>query len=178
MITISPNLRLQTIVQEDQHQLFLLMQRIYPSAYAHYWKDDCSWYLNKIYSKEALYSDLSKPDEHYYFVRFNENIIGIFKLAYNQTYHFEPRLAAFKVQRLYLDPLIQGKGIGKQLMRYAEEKARLTSHDLIWLDAMDTHTQAQQFYTSLGYSKKEKQYLNFDLLRDEHRSMWYMQKML
>ena len=96
----------------------------------------------------------------------------------NCCYKPLPSFKAYKVHRIYLDTTVQGKGIGKQLMAFAEAEARRGNYDILWLDAMDTHTQAQSFYKKLGFEKTERQLLDFPLLHDQHRPMWFMHKEL
>lgn len=169
---------MKAITIDDQPTLLGLMKKIYPPAYAHFWKDDCSWYLNNTYSKANLTLELKDKNSAYYFVYYNEMIAGIFRLISNCSYPPLSDEQAFKVHRIYLDPTIQGKGIGKQLMNYAQQIAVTTHHTIIWLDAMDTHTQAQSFYKNLGYLRAALQRLDFPFLHDKHRPMWFMHKML
>lgn len=184
--TISRDLHLTPLTAKDQSELFALMKRIYPSAYGHYWKDDCSWYLESQYGIENFEGELNTSGSEYYFVRstkqardeFRESVIGIFKIIKNCPYPPLEENNALKVHRVYLDPATQGQGIGKKLMLYAENYARESGHNLVWLDAMDTHKQAQAFYKSLGYTRSELQKLDFPLLHDEHRPMWYMHKVV
>ena len=185
MITISDQLTLQPITLEDQPDLFELMQRIYPPAYAHFWEDQGDWYLNAQYGSENLKKELQEKGSYYYFVRFRESIlstkdkiIGILKIIENCTYPEQPETSGFKVHRIYLDTTIQGKGVGKQLMMYSEKRAQETKHTLIWLDAMDQHPQAMSFYKKLGFIKGSVQSLDFDLLHDIYRPIWYLYKHL
>ena len=185
MITISDQLTLQPITLEDQSDLFELMQRIYPPAYAHFWEDQGSWYLNAQYGSENFKKELQEKGSYYYYIRFRESIttkeyttIGILKIIENYTYPEQPEASGFKVHRIYLDTTIQGKGIGKQLMMYSEKRAQETKHNLIWLDAMDQHPQAMSFYKKLGFTKGSLQSLDFDLLHDIYRPIWYLYKHL
>ena len=178
MIHVNSHITLTPIKIADQEILYNLMKRVYPSAYAHFWKDDCSWYLNQIYSKKNLAIELLEENTTYYFVQYYDEKVGILKLVKDCKY---PPLASekgFKIHRIYLNPSVQGKGVGNALMSYAQEVAIAQNHTLIWLDAMDTHAQAQHFYKKLGYQKTEIQRLDFPLLHDEHRPMWFMHKML
>jgi len=178
LILVDPHITLIPIKIIDQKVLMNLMKKIYPPAYSHFWKDDCSWYLHQIYGKENLHQELSNANSMYYFVCYNDTTVGILKLIKDCEY---PPLASqkgFKVHRIYLDPSVQGKGLGEALMNYAHKVATAQGHTLIWVDAMDTQTQAQHFYKKLGYQKTAIQRLDFQLLHDEHRPMWYMHKML
>lgn len=184
MICVTDNISLQPLELKDQGDLHALMQRIYPPAYAHYWEDQGAWYVNTVYGYENLKKELEDPGSKYYYVLHpQENlkvdqVVGIFKIIDDYSYPPLPSYKAFKVHRIYLDPTTQGKGIGKTLMKYATNLAQESKHELIWLDAMDTHTQAQAFYASLGYEKTEVQHLDFELLHPEHRPMWYMHRFL
>lgn len=178
MIEVSSDITLQSLEERHHGELFKLMQSIYPSAYGHFWKDNATWYLDHIYSKTAFIKDLNEEDCEYYFVRFRESVIGILKLALQHKYPPLADTSSLKIQRLYLNPNIQGRGIGKQLVHYATRCALSLNHPIICLDAMDTHTQAQQFYKGLGFQKGNQLILDFKLLHDRHRGMWYMYKKL
>lgn len=185
MITISDYIQLQPITLDDQADLYALMQRIYPPAYSHFWEDQGNWYINTLYALENLQKELQEEGSYYYFVRFRESIhenkydtIGIFKIIENYTYPEQPTIHSFKVHRIYLDTAIQGKGIGKELMLYAQHRAQTTGHTLIWLDAMDQHPQAMNFYHKLGYMKGGLQQLDLELLHSIYRPMWYLYKHL
>lgn len=189
MIQISDALVLEPISLEDQPALFELMQRIYPPAYSHFWKDQGHWYLDAQYNTENLKKELQEKGSHYYFVRSclspdrNEDsqdykTIGIFKVIENCVYPEQPDRLGFKTHRIYLDAEVHGKGIGKQLMRYAEKRAKDTKHTLLWLDAMDQHPQAMSFYKKLGYTKGSVQELDFELLFDKYRPIWHLYKQL
>lgn len=192
MIPISDHLVLQPITLEDQPALYELMKRIYPPAYEHFWQDQGNWYLNTLYTPENLKKELQEKESYYYFVRsclsarqVRESIhskeystIGIFKIIENCLYPEQPDVLSFKVHRIYLDTSTQGKGIGRQLMQYAQTRAQETGHQLIWLDAMDQHPQAMNFYNSLGYTKGGLQHLDFELLHDIYKPMWYLYKHL
>lgn len=184
MIKVTDNISLRAIQLEDQLDLHALMQGIYPPAYAHYWEDQGKWYVDTIYGFENLKEELAHKESQYYFVMYHTDVIpegqriGIFKIIQNCVYPPKPGFKAFKVHRIYLDSATHGRGIGKLLMQYAEQLARDSKHELLWLDAMDTHTQAQAFYTSLGFEKTEVQILDFELLHPEHRPMWFMHTFL
>ena len=184
MIKVTDHISLRPIQLEDHAELHGLMQRVYPPAYAHYWEDQGAWYVNTIYSLENLTKELAEAGSLYYFIVFQEEksttgeVVGIFKIIHDYSYPPMPAFKAFKVHRVYLDAATQGKGIGKKLMQYATQIANNENHELLWLDAMETHTQAQAFYASLGFEKTEMQLLDFELLYPEHRPMWYLHKFL
>ena len=55
------------------------------------------------------------------------------------------------VHRLMVNPKQQGKGIGRDLMRFAEDWARANGYSAIRLDAFSANPRALRLYRGLGY---------------------------
>ena len=178
MIEISQNLQLKIITKEDCKDLFTLMKEIYPLAYSHFWNDDGDWYLNSQYSKENILKEISQENAEYYFILFKDEIIGNFRIIWDDKLSNLSEEKQLKLHRIYLHPKIQGKGIGKQLMIWLEEKAKQKDYKIIWLDAMDAQPQAFQFYKKLGYNYHSHVFLPFNLMHDEVRKMSQLYKII
>ncbi|GGG93283.1 spermidine/spermine N(1)-acetyltransferase [Polaribacter pacificus] len=171
MIQITPKLSLQTINDTDCDLLFSLMKEVYPKAYAHFWKDDGSWYLSSQYSKTNILKELSQEKSDYYFVLFNNEIIGNFRVVWDEKLAGIPTEKQLKLHRIYLDSKVQGEGIGKTLLSWLESNAKEKNYQTIWLDAMNEQAQAFEFYKKLGYQYHSHCFLDFTLLKDEVRKM-------
>ena len=178
MIEISQNLQLKIITKEDCKNLFTLMKEIYPLAYSHFWNDDGNWYVNSQYSKENILKELSQENAAYYFILFKDEIIGNFRIIWDDKLSNLSEEKQLKLHRIYLHPKIQGKGIGKQLMIWLEQKAKQKDYKIIWLDAMDAQPQAFQFYKKLGYNYHSHVFLPFNLMHDEVRKMSQLYKII
>lgn len=178
MIKISQNLQLKIITKEDCKNLFTLMKEIYPLAYSHFWNDDGNWYVNSQYSKENILKELSQENAEYYFILFKDEIIGNFRIIWDDKLSNLSEEKQLKLHRIYLHPKIQGKGIGKQLMIWLEEKAKQKDYKIIWLDAMDAQPQAFQFYKKLDYNYHSHVFLPFNLMHDEVRKMSQLYKII
>tara|TARA_R110002124_G_scaffold59431_1_gene164206 strand:+ start:1112 stop:1654 length:543 start_codon:yes stop_codon:yes gene_type:complete len=178
MIEISQNLQLKIITKEDCKDLFTLMKEIYPLAYSHFWNDDGDWYLNSQYSKENILKEISQENAEYYFILFKDEIIGNFRIIWDDKLSNLSEEKQLKLHRIYLHPKIQGKGIGKQLMIWLEQKAKQKDYKIIWLDAMDAQPQAFQFYKKLGYNYHSHVFLPFNLMYDKVRKMSQLYKII
>jgi GNAT superfamily N-acetyltransferase len=55
------------------------------------------------------------------------------------------------VHRLMIAPTHQGKGLARELMRFAEERARSLGCGVVRLDAFSKNPRALRLYRSLGY---------------------------
>ena len=175
-ITFSNGIQLQTIGMRDQEELYALMMRIYPPAYQDYWKDNGQWYVNDLYTVDNVKKELAEKNSLYYFVVFEENIIGIFRIVYHLDPYNQKDKDYVKLHRLYLDQTIQNRGIGKQLMIWLINKVTSEGYSKLWLDAMEMQPQALHFYKKQGFVITDKVSLNFPLLIDEYRGMFKMIK--
>lgn len=184
MIALSDHIQLQALTLSDHAEVYQLMQKVYTPAYGHYWEDHGKWYLEEQYGFDQFKSELEENNSKYYLINYCQSQqssglpIGIFKYNSHTKYLPLPDYRSFKVHRLYLKANFQGNGIGKLVMTYAQKVAIKEKHQLIWLEAMDTHLQAQSFYRELGFVKTQSRLLAFKLMRDEHRQIWYLHKKL
>ncbi len=154
------------------------MKEIYPLAYSHFWNDDGNWYVNSQYSKENILKELSQENAEYYFILFKDEIIGNFRIIWDDKLSNLSEEKQLKLHRIYLHPKTQGQGIGKQLMIWLEEKAKQKDYKIIWLDAMDEKQQAFQFYKKLNYNYHSHVFLPFNLMHDEVRKMSQLYKII
>ena len=171
MIKVNQNISLQAITIKDCETLYSLMKEIYPPAYAHFWKDDGSWYVNSQYSESNILKELSEEKTEYYFIFYQDEIIGNFRIVWDAKLDGLPHEKQVKLHRIYLHPKIQGNGIGKELLAWLEEKAKKNNYSTIWLDAMNEQPQAFEFYKKRGYKYLSHCFLDFELLHDRVRKM-------
>ena len=176
MIQITQNLALKAITKSDSKNLYKLMKEIYPSAYQHFWKDNGNWYVNSLYSNQNIEKELLEANANYYFIVFKGEIVGNFRVLWNQKLSGFENKKSVKLQRIYLHPKTQGNGIGKTLLLWLENKAKEKGYEITWLDAMDEQPQAFQFYKKLGYLYHSHEFLDFDLLHDNVRKMSQLYK--
>jgi len=82
----------------------------------------------------------------------NNTILGVCRLQLNSSTETQVRFMAVKEDT-------QGLGIGKQLIAYAEQKAKQLGATNQILQAREI---AVEFYTKCGYKVKEKSFLLWD----------------
>ncbi len=176
MIKIANNIQLQEISISDYEILYKLMQEIYPLAYSHFWEDKGDWYVNSQYAKEQVVKELSQHNADYYFILYNDEIIGNFRIIWDEKLEGLSIEKQVKLHRIYLHQKIQGKGVGNQLMNWLEKEVVTKGYQLIWLDAMDKQPQAFQFYKNLGYQYHSHTFLPFQLMYKKFTKMSQLYK--
>lgn len=174
MISLRPDLSLQPITTLDQERLLELMMKIYRPVYQHLWFDDGSSYLASQFNLQQLQSDLSSPTVFYYFVHLKEELIGILRFLKDCPTSAINESNTTKLHRIYLDPSIHGKGIGKALMRWMFDFLKEQNQESIWLECMDTQLAAYHFYQQLGFKTIEPFTLDSPTMRSEMRGMLRM----
>lgn len=156
-----------------------LMNHIYPPAYRHLWeKEDCSWYLNKVYNLNSFKLELEEIGSESYFIFYNSEIIGHLRLVFNTLFEDNPSYSSCYLQRLYLSEETQGIGIGTHILNWIENRAKSKGNKLICLESMDTQTQAISFYQKQGFTKSNHKRLDFKLMHKECRGMYIFFKIL
>lgn len=171
MITISENIQLTSVLSTDAKFLFKLMKEIYPVAYSHFWTDKGYWYVNTQYSEENILKEISEENSDNYLVLFKDEIIGNFRIIWDEKLKGLTQEKQVKLHRIYLQQKTQGNGIGKKVLSWLEDKAKQKGYEVVWLDAMNEQPQAFQFYKKLGYKYHSHIILPFDLLYDAVRKM-------
>jgi GNAT superfamily N-acetyltransferase len=73
--------------------------------------------------------------------------------AIDVTY-FSPVQSQLYVVSMNVDPALQRKGIGSQLIEYAKKTAKAGGYEAIRLDAFESSPWAVAFYASCGFSER------------------------
>lgn len=178
MLQITEHIGLKPIKESDAKVLFTLMDEVYKAAYKHFWKDEGEWYIQCQYGAENIVKELREEQTVYYFIVVNDEIVGNFRVLWNQDLVGFPHKKSVKLHRLYLHPKSQGKGVGKILMKWLESIAQERGYEIIWLDAMNAQPSAFQFYKNLGYQYHSHCLLDFKELYDAFRKMSQLYKEL
>ncbi|MFT6959191.1 MAG: GNAT superfamily N-acetyltransferase [Polaribacter sp.] len=178
MIKITEDLQLRTVFSSDTEALSKLMTDIYYATYHQFWTDNGDWYVKTQYSKESLLKELLEEKSENYFILFKDEIIGNFRVVWDEKLASLSEEKQVKLHRIYLHQKIQGSGIGKKLLSWLDEKAIKKGYEIIWLDAMNGQPQAFQFYKRLGYKYHSHVFLTFSFLHESVREMSQLYKIL
>ncbi len=106
---------------------------------------DLKSYFNIHYTEEALFSMFDDPFTQGFIAETDEQIAGYARLFLNRD---ENRLY---VPSLYFLPDFQGQGMGRQLLKAAEEYATERGIDELWIGVMVKNNPALVFYRKMGF---------------------------
>ena len=89
--------------------------------------------------------------------KLSEDVNHHYIYVYESLYSY----AGLNILGLAVLPEFQGKGIGKELMRYLEVNAKNDSVSFVRLNSADYRVEAHKFYESIGYvcDKTQKRFI-------------------
>jgi GNAT superfamily N-acetyltransferase len=174
VIHLSSQIHLLVIRPEDHTKHFALMARIYPPAFAYLWPDAGGWYVDRTHNQAALQADLSEPDAPYYHVYYQDELIGIFRLQLHTENPDFPDAPALKLDRVYLNDAVRGKGVGSVLIDYAKAETVRLNKRLLWLERMSTNDATISFYRKHGFVDGGEFRLPFEQMYPRFRGMFRM----
>ncbi len=143
-----------------------LMHRIYPAAYAHFWEDAGAWYLENKYSYEQLKREWNAERTEVAGVMDGASLEGYYKISWEDQ-------RSVGLERLYLSPSIQGRGIGRSALDYTVRRAQALGCSLIWVEAM-VASPAYEFYRRYGFRARSSSELTFPGMRPGMRTLTTM----
>ncbi len=171
VIAVSPEIELRPIRLEDHPRHYALMQKTYPPAFAYLWPDGGAWYIDHVHAHEPFKNDLAQENSPYHHVYFREELVGIYRLKLDAEMPDFPGQPALKLDRLYLDDAVRGKGIGSALVEYAKGETSRLGKSILWLERMDTNEATIAFYRKCGFNDGSTFRLSFEQMYSKYRGM-------
>jgi diamine N-acetyltransferase len=136
------------IIDASSSQIGIIQQlayKIWPDAYSEILsKEQLNYMLDKFYSEEALNSQFEKGHV-FLIVEDKGDYLGFasYELNYNNS-------SKTKLHKLYVLPLTQGTGVGKNLLLEVVKRAKTAQNTHLFLN-VNKHNRAQNFYKKLQF---------------------------
>lgn len=86
----------------------------------------------------------------------NNQVLGMLSIGKTSD---EDKPNVLEIWRIYIDSSAQGKGIGKQLLAYGEQKAQEEGYNEVVIWVFKENHRALKFYQKNGYVKDKEEYL-------------------
>lgn len=123
------------------------------------------------FSPEETASQLAKlsQDPHHFLLGFeepsNHDLLGYVHAEVYESLYSKP---GFNILALAVLPQMQGKGIGKTLLKGLEQEAEKRGYNFIRLNSADHRTGAHAFYERVGYTCDKMQKRFIKLIKGEN----------
>ena len=173
---LSDAISLVRMREEDQPDIFTLMQTIYPPVYEHLWEDGGLAYVESVYGEANFQRELLLENTYSWRVQVDGELCGVLRIILDRKSPDFPDRPTMKLQRIYLHPDTHGKGLGKKIMDWVVDQSKEEGKDLLWLECMDSQPQAIRFYEKMGFQRGGAFEFPFDKMKKEFRGMIRMWK--
>lgn len=129
--------------------------------------EDLENYYQATYNNTRLTAELAATTTRYYLVYQDEQLAGYTKLNIDESQSEAKGPAYLEVERIYVLPAFKRLGIGRDLIEFAQNRARELGKTRIWLGVWDQNEAAQRFYNRMAFRKTGEHV--FKLGTDEQR---------
>ena len=119
--------------------------KTWPDAYGDILSQEkIDYMLGMMYSTEALGNQM---DNGHIFLIINEKAKDLGFISFENNYSNSSKT---KIQKIYILPEAQGKGIGRLLINEAEKQSKTVGNTMLFLN-VNRHNKAQFMYQKLGF---------------------------
>ncbi|MEH7119455.1 GNAT family N-acetyltransferase [Neobacillus vireti] len=108
-------------------------------------------YLDRAFNLKQLEKELSNRSSEFFFVYFNNEVVGYLKVNTNDAQSEEMGNESLEIERIYIKNKFQKHGLGKLLLNKAIEIALEHNKKEIWLGVWEKNANAISFYKKLGF---------------------------
>lgn len=165
--------------ESDLDLLHTIAREAYSQNFHDHWTGDgLAGYLEKVFGRELLKSELADPRMRYYVAFIDERPVAFLKLNLYSNLPGEPPEKGLELDKLYILPDCKGSGIGGAMVDLVFQVAREEDKTTCWLAVLDANTPAIAFYEKQGFRFHSTTRVTYPLFKEELRGMWRMVKKL
>ena len=140
------------ISNDDVYKLQEIALQTFRDSYEHLnTPENFLWYIDRAFTIKKLLEEIGNENSFFYFVQHEGNRIGYLKLNIGTAQTEEHPQEYLEIERIYLDKNFQGNGIGKQMLHFANSKAKAFRKLKLWLGVWDQNPSAIAFYKREGF---------------------------
>jgi len=147
-----PEIQLAEVRLEDLQKLMDLSRRTFYATFAGQNKpENMRLYDEQHFSDEQFRSEILNPDSRFFLALYGDEAHGYVKINQGLAQTVLPNDEGIEIERIYVDQLLKGKGIGKLLLEKTIQVAMESGAKYIWLGVWENNTSAIGFYEKNGF---------------------------
>ena len=118
--------------------------------------ENMQYHLDNHFTWEKLSAEIFNRDSKFFFAIHEGVPVGYLKINKGSAQTVLPNDHAFEIERIYVDRLSKGKGIGKTFISKTTELANASGAKYLWLGVWEHNEPAIRFYEKNGFEKFSK----------------------
>lgn len=108
-------------------------------------------YVDRAFAKEQISRELENLNSEFYFLKNHDETVGYIKINTGAAQNEYQEKAGMELERIYVLPAYQGKGLGKLALEKVIDIASAKGKSYVWLGVWDQNTGAIDFYKRHGF---------------------------
>jgi ribosomal protein S18 acetylase RimI-like enzyme len=109
--------------------------------------------LDNHFTQEKLMAEILTPASKFFFAMHESLPVGYLKINQGSAQTVLPNDQGVEIERIYVDLLFKGAGIGKSFISKAVEIADESHAKYLWLGVWEDNNSAIRFYEKNGFEK-------------------------
>jgi ribosomal protein S18 acetylase RimI-like enzyme len=148
------NTLIRPAVASDAPALAEFAERVFDEVFSPFCDEgDMASYLNGAFSPDIQREEIAAPGAIVLLAERDGRLAGYAHVAAAPAPPCVTGSPAVELKRLYVDPSLHSRGVGKKLFDEALTRARAAGARTMWLGVWENNTKAQAFYTREGFSR-------------------------
>ena len=146
------NYILKKITIDDINALLAISKETFIAFFKGFNSDDnLNDYVNKAFTVEKIYSEITNSNSEFYFALYHNEIVGYLKVNFASAQTEMQDETSLEIERIYVVEKFIGKQVGHFLMKTAIEIAQNSNLKYIWLGVWEHNLRAIQFYQKYNF---------------------------
>lgn len=108
-------------------------------------------YCQKAFSTEQFRKEMEHPESSFWWAWEGDTLAAYLKLNFDKHPQGLSSSQTVQVERLYVEPGLQGRRLGERMLDFAFEKATERGVEWLWLSVWQENPPAVRFYERCGY---------------------------
>ena len=108
-------------------------------------------YCQQAFTLEKLQAEMAVSGAEFYLVWLDNQVAAYLKLNLARQPSEQLAGPALQLERIYVDPGVQSRGLGASLLAFTESRARETGAAWVWLSVWQKSPRSIAFYQRNGY---------------------------
>ncbi|MEE4308007.1 GNAT family N-acetyltransferase [Pseudomonas viridiflava] len=153
MINTTPmELKLREAMIEDSMCVAVLGLQVFLDTYATDGiRESIAREALEAFSRKSIAGIIAQPEAFIIVAESRGHLVGFAQVALRTAHEMIDEVQAAELQRLYVQERFTGLGVGKRLLKAAEQQAALGGALLLWATVWVGNDRALDFYPQMGY---------------------------
>lgn len=135
----------------DAKKLSILFKQVYIQTYGTEGvSDEFANFITKQFSVERIENIVTTQPENLIVAEYKGNLVGVVEIEFDKKCPID-NIVGPELNKLYILEWFCGKGIGNELLNYAEKLMKQKNQKLFWLWVLESNTRAVNFYEKHNY---------------------------